>query len=268
MEAIQKHKLSLTLGAIGAAFLLVGLLVPDLNECAKGFVGNLIAEGFGVFAGSAITIAVIDELLARRERRSKVHKALKQAEGLLLDVAARALWGSKNYVPGALTARSSNQSDLEPWQAIINLLADTNKWDSVRLGANEPAPEELSRLSPRIWDVIAVPPEVPPNLNVARKASVVAGCADDLERIATEFIPELIDDLLDARASSAVITHWVSVFRHTHLTAVGNDGLDHFFSHVAGAIWEVLILLDESFDAIPHPLRPSGKESSSDREPS
>lgn len=266
MKAIQRYKLPLILGAVGAIFLLVGLFVPDLNEGAKGFVGNLFAEAVGVFIGSAITIAVIDKLLAQRERRLRVEKVLKRMEGLLLDVAARSLWGSQTYEPGDLETQSSNRSELEPWRTIITLLAGGSKWNSVRLGANQPAPDELTRLSPRIWDVIAVPPEGPHHPNVARKAAVVAMCADDLERIAGEFIPELIDDLFDAGASSAVITHWVSVIRHTHLSTVSKDDPDHFFAHVAGAIWEVLILLDDAFEAIPHPLRSNGEEQVSDHE--
>jgi hypothetical protein len=83
MKAIQRYKLPLILGAVGVIFLLVGLFVPDLNEGAKGFVGNLFAEVVGVFIGSAITIAVIDKLLAQRERRLRVEKVLKRAEGLL-----------------------------------------------------------------------------------------------------------------------------------------------------------------------------------------
>lgn len=67
MKVIQRYKLPLALGAVAALFLLVGFLIPSLNERANGFVGNLFAEAVGIFAGSAITIAVIDELLARRE---------------------------------------------------------------------------------------------------------------------------------------------------------------------------------------------------------
>lgn len=178
-------------------------------------------------------------------------------------MAARALWGSKTYEPDDLETPLIKDSDLEPWSTIITHLAANDGWNSARLGANEPAPAELMRLSPRIWDVIAIPPEEPPSLNIPRKTEVIATCADDLERIATEFIPDLVDDLFDARSSSAVITQWVSVIRYSHLTAVSNDRPDAFFAHVAGAIWEVLILLDDGFYAIPHPLRHDDEEQAS-----
>ncbi len=265
MKAIQRYKLPFILGVVGGIFLAVGLLFPGLDERAKGFVGNLLATAVGIFIGSAITVAVIDELLARRERRSKVERILERVEGLLFDVAARSLWGSQTYEPGDLeTDSTTDRFGLEPWPRIITLLSSNSEWNVVRLGANQPAPDELTRLSPRIWDIISVPPDAFPNQNVARKAAVVAMSADDLQRIADEYIPELINDLYDARASSAVITHWVGVIRNTHLPTVDKVFPDHFFPHIAGAIWEVLILLDDAFNEIPHPLRTRGEEQVSD----
>jgi hypothetical protein len=253
MKSIRRHKLPILLAAIAIIFLLVGLLIPNLNDAAKGFVGNLFAEAVGIFAGSAITIAVIDELLARRARRLNVERARKQTEGLLLDIAARTLWASQNYEPGDLENLSTDYSALEPWRTIINRLSCNSKWHSARLAANDPSPDELTRLSPRIWDIMPVPSEKPPNPNVARKAAIVSACADDFERIANEWIPELIDDLFEARSSSAVITHWVSVLRHSHLFSLTDDE-DAFFAHTAGAIWEVLVSFDDAYYAIPHPL--------------
>jgi hypothetical protein len=140
-NTLRRHKLPILLAAIAIIFLLVGLLIPNLNDAAKGFVGNLFAEAVGIFAGSAITIAVIDELLARRARRLNVERARKQTEGLLLDVAARALWASQNYEPGALENLSTDYSALEPWRTIINRLSCNSKWHSARLAANDPSPE-------------------------------------------------------------------------------------------------------------------------------
>lgn len=255
MKAIQFNKLPVTLAVIGVLFLLIGLLFPNLNSLASGFVGNLFGEAVGTFIGSAITIAVIDEITANRDRQLRFSRARLQAEGILIDVAARALLGSANYKPGDIESRSTTFSDIEPWRTIISILGHTNGWALQRLGANEPAPDELGRLSPRVWDIIAVPREDSPGLNIARRTAIVEACADDLEWIADEFVPELIDDLFEARQSSAVITHWVYFLRYNCLQQDNAEAQDHFFPHVAAAIWEVLFLFDKSFHDIPHPLR-------------
>jgi hypothetical protein len=251
----HKHKLTLGLGAIAATFLTIGLVRPEVNNEANGFLGNVLAEAVGIFAGSAITIAVIDRIISRSEQTRSLNNALMRAEGLLLDVAARALWASRSYLPDTIERSSADDSKLESWRAIIAVLADDQGWDASRLSADDPAPAELTLLSPRIWDLMAVPAEKPPSLNVSRRTILLEQCAADFERIANEFIPQIVGDVFEARASAAVITHFVNFLRHDCAKQIASGKQEGFFAHIGGAIWEVLVVFDESYFDIAHPLR-------------